>query len=68
MKILITGGTGIIGGAIAKAAADKGCDDSHGLGIPNSLSICERYYGTLMFSQCEGIVTVTAMMQYPIMT
>ena len=26
MKILITGGTGIIGGAIAKAAADKGCD------------------------------------------
>ena len=26
MKILITGGTGIIGGAIAKAAADKGSD------------------------------------------
>lgn len=48
--------------------ADKSCDDSHGLGIPNSLSICERYYGTLMFSQTEGIVTVTAMMQYPLMT
>ncbi len=48
--------------------ANKSCDDSHGLGIPNSLSICERYYGTLMFSQSEGIVTVTAMMQYPFMT
>ena len=48
--------------------ADMSREEGHGLGIPNSLSICERYYGTLVFSKSEGIVTVTAMMQYPLMT
>ena len=40
-------------------------EDGHGLGIPNSLAICDRYYGTLVFSQDGNSVTVDAMMQYP---
>ncbi len=45
--------------------ADTNDEDGHGLGIPNSLAICERYYGTLVFSQDGNSVTVDAMMQYP---
>ncbi len=45
--------------------AVSGNEDGHGLGIPNSLAICDRYYGTLVFSQDGNSVTVDAMMQYP---
>ena len=45
--------------------ADTNDEDGHGLGIPNSLAICDRYYGTLVFSQDGNSVTVDAMMQYP---
>lgn len=43
---------------------DNKDSDGHGLGIPNALSICDRYLGTLEYAQDGDNISAIAMMQY----